>query len=72
MFKRINILIASLLFLPYSVYSAEGSDEEASTVFDEVVVTARKREEAAQSVPIPITALGAAQIDARNITEIKI
>ena len=71
MFKRINILIAALLMLPYSVYSAEGSEEEASSVFDEVVVTARKREEAAQSVPIPITALGAAQIDARNITEIK-
>ena len=71
MFKRINILIVVLLILPYSVYSAEGNEEEASSIFDEVVVTARKREEAAQSVPIPITALGAAQIDARNITEIK-
>ena len=41
MFKRVNVLIAALLMLPYSVYSAEGSEEGASSVFDEVVVTAR-------------------------------
>jgi len=58
--------------MPYSIFSAEGNEEEASSsIFDEVVVTARKREEAAQSVPIPITALGAAQLAGRNITEIK-
>jgi len=67
-----NLVIASVLLMPYSIFSAEGNEEEASSsIFDEVVVTARKREEAAQSVPIPITALGAAQLDARNITEIK-
>ena len=67
-----SLVIASLLMMPYSIFSAEGNEEEASSsIFDEVVVTARKREEAAQSVPIPITALGAAQLDARNITEIK-
>jgi iron complex outermembrane receptor protein len=65
-------MIASVLLMPYSIFSAEGNEEEASSsIFDEVVVTARKREEAAQSVPIPITALGAAQLDGRNITEIK-
>ena len=67
-----SLVIASFLMMPYSIFSAEGNEEEASSsIFDEVVVTARKREEAAQSVPIPITALGAAQLDARNITEIK-
>ena len=66
-----SLVIASLLMMPYLIFSAEGNEEEASSIFDEVVVTARKREEAAQSVPIPITALGAAQLDARNITEIK-
>ena len=66
-----SLVIASLLMMPYLTFSAEGNEEEASSIFDEVVVTARKREEAAQSVPIPITALGAAQLDARNITEIK-
>ena len=67
-----SLVIASVLLMPYSIFSAEGNEEEASSsIFDEVVVTARKREEAAQSVPIPITALGAAQLDGRNITEIK-
>ena len=66
-----SLVIASFLMMPYSIFSAEGNEEEASSIFDEVVVTARKREEAAQSVPIPITALGSAQLDARNITEIK-
>jgi iron complex outermembrane receptor protein len=67
-----SLVIASVLLMPYSIFSAEGNEEEASSsIFDEVVVTARKREEAAQSVPIPITALGAAQLAGRNITEIK-
>ena len=66
-----SLVIASFLMMPYSIFSAEGNEEEASSIFDEVVVTARKREEAAQSVPIPITALGAAQLAGRNITEIK-
>ena len=61
-----NLLILS--FLSFPVFSIS-SDDEAS-IFDEVVVTARQREETAQSVPIPITALGGDQIEARNITEL--
>ncbi|MDB3995280.1 TonB-dependent receptor plug domain-containing protein, partial [Gammaproteobacteria bacterium] len=59
-------LIISLLSFPFLSITA---DEQAN-VFDEVVVTARQREETAQSVPIPITALGGDQIEARNITEL--
>jgi iron complex outermembrane receptor protein len=36
-----------------------------------VVVTARKREETAQSVPIPISALSETQLEARNITDLQ-
>ena len=61
-----HVLILSLLSFPALNIAA---DEEAS-IFDEVVVTARQREETAQSVPIPITALGGDQLEARNITEI--
>ena len=61
-----NLLILS--FLSFPVFSIS-SDDEVS-IFDEVVVTARQREETAQSVPIPITALGGDQIEARNITEL--
>ncbi|MBV06350.1 MAG: hypothetical protein CMD53_03315, partial [Gammaproteobacteria bacterium] len=57
----------SLITIPSFTFSAE----EESSIFDEVVVTARKREETSQSVPIPITALGGDQLEARNITEIQ-
>ena len=64
-FKALLISI-SLLTIPSFTISAE----EESSIFDEVVVTARKREETAQSVPIPISALGGDQLESRNITEI--
>ena len=55
--------MASVLLMPYSIFSAEGNEEEASSsIFDEVVVTARKREEAAQSVPIPYYCFGSCSI----------
>ena len=60
------LLGLSLITIPSFTFSAE----EESSIFDEVVVTARKREETAQSVPIPISALGGDRLEARNITEI--
>ena len=43
---------------------------ESATVFEEIVVTARKREETAQTVPIPMTALSDEQLERRNIRDI--
>ena len=64
-----RFVIFPLLLIPYAVLAA---DEEAKGgVMEEVVVTARKREEAAQSVPIPISALSEAQLEARNITDLQ-
>ena len=50
---------------------AEEAASGANRFIEEVVVVARKREETAQSVPIPITALNAEQLGNRNVTEIK-
>ena len=64
-----SLVLFSMLFIPYSVSS---EDEEASGgVLEEIVVTARKREETAQSVPIPISALSESQMEARNVTDIQ-
>ena len=46
-------------------------DAAADRIFEEVVVTARQREEKAQTVPIPITALSAEQLVTRNLMEIR-
>lgn len=65
-----RILIASFIAsgaVPTVLYAA--SDNNAN-VMEEVVVTARKREESAQAVPIPITALTGAQLETRNIRDI--
>jgi iron complex outermembrane receptor protein len=43
------------------------SDAEASTGLQEVVVTAQRRSESGQRVPVPITAIGAAQLQAQGV-----
>ncbi|URQ68572.1 TonB-dependent receptor [SAR86 cluster bacterium] len=63
---RIFLLCLSLMTIPTTSILAE---EEVS-VFDEVVVTARKRAEYSQSVPIPISALNEEQLEIRNIVEL--
>ena len=63
---RIFLLCLSLIIIPSTSIFAE---EEVS-VFDEVVVTARKRAEYSQSVPIPISALNEEQLEIRNIVEL--
>ena len=51
------------------LHAAEG--ESATGVFEEITVTARKREESLLEVPIAITALTAADIEAKGINEFK-
>ena len=50
--RKLSLFTFLLLFMPFNIFS-----EEESITIEEVTVTAQKREEDAQSVPIAITAL---------------
>ena len=64
-------LIFSLLSIGFITMNPVSAEEtERASVLEEVVVTARKREETAQSVPIPITALSGDLLERRNIRDI--
>ena len=56
---KLRIILLSLSLTTISAFSF--SAEEEVSVFDEIVVTARKRAELSQSVPIPISALNEEQ-----------
>ena len=60
--------IVSSLLLPSLAAAAEPA--QTASLIEEVVVTARKREESAQDVPIPITALSGNQLETRMIRDI--
>ena len=65
---KLWIILLSLSLTTISAFSF--SAEEEVSVFDEIVVTARKRAELSQSVPIPISALNEEQLEIRNIVEL--
>ena len=73
-FGRAHWLCAAVLMVfPMGAPLAQETEEETGgyTIFEEIVVTARKREETAQSVPIPITALNEETMESRNVIEIQ-
>ena len=44
---------------------------QTSTELAEIIVTARKRQETAQDVPVAVTAISAEQITARDVTSVE-
>ena len=62
--KLINVFVLlSLFFLPYSVFS----EDDAVMEIEEILVTARKREESLLDIPESITAISGQDIDRKNI-----
>ncbi|MGE0386394.1 MAG: TonB-dependent receptor [Gammaproteobacteria bacterium] len=59
------------LALPAQPARAQAAAAERASGLEEVVVTARRREEALQSVPIAITAISGADIDKASITDVQ-
>ena len=73
-FKKIGLVFSPLLlsFLPLGQASAQGSGADAFAI-EEIVVTARRREESLQDTPIAVTAYSEDEMDLRghlNITDI--
>lgn len=62
-------LASAALFGPASARAADLSDDP-SAIVEEVVVTARKRTEALQDVPLSISAIGAQELYRRNIQDV--
>jgi iron complex outermembrane recepter protein len=61
-------LVLALTAVPAFAQGANAPDEAADDLSDEIVVTARKREEKLQDVPIAISVLSAESIDQKGVT----
>ena len=60
-------LISSLVSVPRAARAADASKDSSTTTIGEIVVTAQKREQSLQTVPIAITAFTAAERDRAGI-----
>src|SRR3546814_10864711 len=68
------LLGASLLGITDFAVAQEGparAAQPAGDPFDDIVVTARRREESAQSVPVSVTAFSDAALEQRNVRELQ-
>jgi iron complex outermembrane receptor protein len=69
------VMITMTLVLGLAIPQSSDAQEEASSaaelLLEEVMVTARKREESAQNVPISVTAYGSQQLEALKIRDLQ-
>ena len=65
-FRKVSALSAAIATL-FGAYSAPVLSQEGAGLIEEIVVTARRREENLQEVPIAISALNTEDIELRNI-----
>lgn len=61
----------SLLALAASPAIAQQADPEEASVVEEIIVTAQKREQALNDVPMSITALSGEQLSSRGVTDVQ-
>ncbi|MFN7782466.1 MAG: TonB-dependent receptor [Lysobacterales bacterium] len=71
--KPLSFIIGALLAAPYAVHAqqapAQGEEAKANTL-DAITVSARKREESLQEVPVAVTAFTADGLDKLNVEDI--
>jgi len=71
-FKSVSgaAIIVSMAFIAMPMSAFAQSDEAGNSVRDTITVTAQRREESLQDVPVAITALGAADLENRQIRDV--
>ncbi len=71
-FKKLNIsFVSAVCLLMFPSFYSSGSEAAASDVIEEILVTARKREESLLDIPESVQAIGGADIDRQNIKSLE-
>ncbi|HND14472.1 MAG TPA: TonB-dependent receptor, partial [Pseudomonadales bacterium] len=65
----VSAFAAAIACIPLA-HAQDAAPGGVAAILDEIIVTARKREEASQDVPMAISALGASQLDALKIRDL--
>ena len=69
--RALLIALVGLVQAPLALAQDDGSGEEKATTLDQITVTAQKREEALQDVPVVVTALSQEMLDDNGVRDIK-
>ncbi len=69
---RLALLLASVCAAPFALCAPALAQEAAASAEDEIIVTARRREESLQDVPIAISVLSAETLDQRGAENITV
>ena len=66
--SALTVALLASVALPAAAWGQAVTDAPAASAVDEIVVTAQKREESLQNVPISIQAIGTRKLDQLNVT----
>lgn len=69
--RALVIALVGLVQAPLALAQDSGSGEEEAGTLDKIIVTAQKREEALQDVPVVVTALSEAMLEDNGVRDIK-
>lgn len=69
--RALVIALVGLVQAPLVLAQDSGSGEEEAGTLDKIIVTAQKREEALQDVPVVVTALSEAMLEDNGVRDIK-
>ncbi len=69
--RALLVALVGLVQAPLALAQDSGADEEEAATLDKITVTAQKREEALQDVPVVVTALSEQALEENGVRDIK-